>query len=1035
MSMTPEAKRELSATIRALRSRLLANLHDAAESAYRFGAPLHDAGLSEASRARRKRLVQWIEEQERAEAGRGQAKRTRDDMRRDAEKQAAYTLLNRVLFLRLLEAAGLQKPAVVTGGWESPGYKDFRSLAPELVRGDETEGYGFLLRLVFEDLAAELPGLYGPAGIAELIPVPAATLRHVVEALDAPGLASCWTDDMTLGWVYQYWNDPEREALDAKLNAGGKLAAHEIASKTQMFTERYMVDWLLQNSLGPMWLAICQKHGWTAEVKADGTLDRLEQRRVEWRAKRESGEVALTDLMPLHTDAERRWAYYLPQPIPDDAVEHALESIRDLKAIDPAVGSGHFLVVLFDLLLALYLEEARHRGEADQPRWSVRSVVENILENNLHGIDLDPRAVQIAAAALWLKAKQACPEATPERLNLVASNLRLGGLPDDDPALVELRREVERETGIPAALTDAVVHALRDADHLGSLLKIDTAVDEAIRQHEATYGLTSDSVQGRLFGGAPPAQQRLALDRDTARASVLGRLESFLAGHSAGDDLGLRLRGEQLAAGVRFVRLIREGTYHLVVGNPPYQGTAKMQDTNYVAQNYPRGKADLYAAFLERGLELVKPAGTSALLTMRSWMFINQYSEIRLWLLGSFELRALGDFAIGAFDEVPNDILSVVVSVFRRFVPSKLKSVALQPTSPNDSSYDRERTRRKKAAVLSHVGLLEFSTAELQLIPDSPVVYWWEPPFLTHYINSPKLGSSYPGLVGLRTSDNNRFLRAAWECCRTSLWLKSFNEPSMSPEPRTKHFVPYIKGARGRTWFEEVTDVAAWHNEGLEYLVCFERKYKGFTSIQNRRHYFMPGIAFSMIGSSFTARAHRYRSILGHKGSSVFPHSISEVLCLLNASVSRMILSSLNPGIGFEVGDVNRLPLLDISGSAEIYAALKSSFSDHESCREPSVEFRQPGPSSWQSCQSWAQAAIDRAQGSPLPSYEPEYEPEPVTDHLSFALGVALGRFDPEGEGALNPSEDCVVQSLPSGILFLRLLAEPAWRLVASRGS
>ncbi len=99
---------------------------------------------------------------------------------------------------------------------------------------------------------------------------------------------------MTLGWVYQYWNDPEREALDAKLNGGGKVEPHEIASKTQMFTERYMVDWLLQNSLGPMWLAMCEKHGWTPEVEASGTLDRLEARRAEWRAKREAGEVALT---------------------------------------------------------------------------------------------------------------------------------------------------------------------------------------------------------------------------------------------------------------------------------------------------------------------------------------------------------------------------------------------------------------------------------------------------------------------------------------------------------------------------------------------------------------------------------------------------------------------------------------------------------------------------------------------------------------------------------------------------------------------
>jgi hypothetical protein len=380
--------------------------------------------------------------------------------------------------------------------------------------------------------------------------------------------------------------------------------------------------------------------------------------------KRESGEVSLTDLMPLYTDAERRWAYYLPQPIPDDAVEHALESIRDVKALDPAVGSGHFLVVLFGLLLALYREEAKHRGEEVEERWSTRAMVENILENNLHGIDLDSRAIQIAAAAIWLKAKQTCPEAEPARLNLVASNLRLASLPDDDPALVELRREVESETGIPSQLTDTIVHALKGADHLGSLLKIDAAVDEAIRKHDAAFGRVEQAVQGRLFGGAPPAQQRLTLDRDAARANVLERLEGFLAGHSSGDDLGLRLRGEQLAAGVRFVRLICEGTYSLVVGNPPYQGTSKMLDAGYIAKNFTRGKADLFAAFLERGLQLASNDGTSALLTMRNWMFIKQYKDLRYWLLASFNLSALGDFDRGAFEEVPDEVVSVVVSVF-----------------------------------------------------------------------------------------------------------------------------------------------------------------------------------------------------------------------------------------------------------------------------------------------------------------------------------------------------------------------------------
>jgi len=167
-------------------------------------------------------------------------------------------------------------------------------------------------------------------------------------------------------------------------------------------------------------------------------------------------------------------------------------------------------------------------------------------------------------------------------------------------------------------------------------------------------------------------------------------LAAFLNRHTAGEDLGLRLRGEQLATGVRFVRIAKENAYDLVVGNPPYQGTSKMLDAMYVQRQYPRGKADLYAAFLERGLQFVGNGGTSALLTMRNWMFIKQYANLRSWLLESYDLRALGDFAIGAFDEVPNDLLSVAVSVFRKLEPADTESVAIQPTPLDDRSYDHK---------------------------------------------------------------------------------------------------------------------------------------------------------------------------------------------------------------------------------------------------------------------------------------------------------------------------------------------------------
>jgi len=113
-----------------------------------------------------------------------------------------------------------------------------------------------------------------------------------------------------------------------------------------------MVEWLLQNSLGLTWLAICKKQGWTPD--AERVLPVLDARRAEWRKRREAGEVALDALMPIESDLEARWKYYVSQPIPEDAVTHAPESVRDIKLLEPACGSGHFLVIAFDLMAALY---------------------------------------------------------------------------------------------------------------------------------------------------------------------------------------------------------------------------------------------------------------------------------------------------------------------------------------------------------------------------------------------------------------------------------------------------------------------------------------------------------------------------------------------------------------------------------------------------------------------------------------------------------------------------------------------------------
>ena len=153
-------------------------------------------------------------------------------------------------------------------------------------------------------------------------------------------------------------------------------------------------------------------------------------------------------------------------------------------------------------------------------------------------------------------------------------------------------------------------------------------------------------------------------------------------------------------------------------------------------------------------------------------------------------------------------------------------------------------------------------------------------------------------------------------------------------------------------------------------------------------------------------------------GATSFPDSVADLVCSMNTSVARDVLMSLNPTVHFESGDVNRLPLFPVESAEVIYANLDESFTQHESHRETSVEFKHPGPSTWRYAQAWAQQAVDREKGAPLPPWEPEIDPEPPIDHLSHALGLALGRFDAEGIAKTPPDS-----ALPHGLLFLSTVA------------
>jgi hypothetical protein len=234
----------------------------------------------------------------------------------------------------------------------------------------------------------------------------------VIKELDDRRLSVCWQDDLTLGWVYQFWVSLDKEILDQRIsnNRNAHISSDEIATKTQLFSERYMVEWAVQNSLGAKWLAICEKNKWTPLVVSQKIFSQLTLKRKVWKSK--SGDLPLSGL-------ERFWCYFVEPTTCSLKNENTPDSIRQIKILDPACGTGHFLLIIMEYLIALYQEEALHRNEC----WALQDILQQIITTNLYGIDIDSKVIEVAKRALRLKLQRLCPNRIFAIETVISSNV------------------------------------------------------------------------------------------------------------------------------------------------------------------------------------------------------------------------------------------------------------------------------------------------------------------------------------------------------------------------------------------------------------------------------------------------------------------------------------------------------------------------------------------------------------------------------------------------------------------------------------
>jgi len=583
-------------------------------------------------------------------------------------REISFTHLNRLCAYKMMESRGLIREAV-SRGLKSQGFFFYLADHPEDEKlhngGGQETAYRNFLDWLGGTLSQEIGVLFNPNDPANRIYPPQRVLDEVLALINDGDLKDIWSQDETIGWVYQYFT-PKELRDKARKESQAPRNSYELAFRNQFFTPRYVVEFLTDNTLGRIWY----------EMRKGKTIlkDRckyLVRRPMEIFLK--EGEQPPVESKKAREDLSQEELLKQPVYIP----HRPKKDPRDLKVLDPACGSGHFLLYAFDLLEHIY-EEAW--SDEDSPKSEVtgrtiqedfetlddlrRMVPKLVVEYNLHGIDIDPRAVQIAALALWLRAQKTWNNLhlkASERPRIVKSNIVTA---EPMPGEEDMRREFtdSLKPRVLGQIVDEVFEKMKLAGEAGSLLKIEEEIKDAVTAARKQWREGPKPEQQLLFfpgmADPRPKQQELRFDVkgitderfwEEAEDRILDALKDYAERAENGHATRRRLFAEDAARGFAFIDLCRK-RYDVVLMNPPFGEPAKPSKA-LIEQSFPRTKNDMYAAFVERGLGLLHSGGILGAITSRTGFFLSSFTKWREEiLLKEAKPTVFADLGYGVMD-------------------------------------------------------------------------------------------------------------------------------------------------------------------------------------------------------------------------------------------------------------------------------------------------------------------------------------------------------------------------------------------------
>lgn len=760
-----------------------------------------------------------------------------EEARQAAINECVFTLFNRIAAIKVMESKELF-PEIITRRKENAGrsfeHNVWLENHPE-ERNAEREGLKHFLSDQFDNLGEHIP-LYRKDYPYALLPT-ADELNEIIEQFnaieeDADCGADVWKGDDILGWLYENFNAVEKEALK---QSGEKTEYNKVSLQSQVYTPQWVVKFLVDNTLGKAY-------------------------------------------MEMYPDSHIKEKYQIAN-IPDHQVRHP-KDLRQMRLLDPACGSGNFLIYAFSLFYDLYVDQMDNYGRD----YSSRDIPRMIVENNLFGVDLDERAAQISQIALFIKARELGGHRShwPAYTNVVSTHFFLDNYEKVKGTFETIDNLDESKRNIMRMIWDDLSNAYK----FGSLVRVDETLNK-ILPNDDNHNLFAQEQMEDMFSFKQQFMNQLRL-----KVNELGEVGSNAYTLAKTNDA------------ISFLEIIAN-KYDVVVANPPYtdSGDFGTELKKFIEENYKKPlkfNSNLYACFIKRCCELAEDDGKVGMIHPMTFMYIKTFEDVRKFILDETHIDLFVEYGLSnLFGSIMVDPAFYVLDMSKQnkkdSIFISLDQYTRTPEEKNKKTYCLQSLSDYIVGQANkHVYTLPQS--KLKGIKSYPFIYWISDEFREKFIkyNLSKIGSV---LSGLKTGNNELTVRYWWEVIDSTKWARM------------------TKGGPFNRWYGNTWTKVIVEND--------------FELIKQQNSYSIPSvreiecITFPTSGSGrISFRMIDPDTIYNNASNAINSPNNKLLLGVLNSKMADYALDSLNPTVNTTVGDIQRLPLFDFKTIKDSYKVI-----------------------------------------------------------------------------------------------------------------